>query len=88
MKRLNLKLAISLVIGTIVMVAGVLIAHDLQQGSTAGTLKKQRDEINERAVRLEKECQALKEEATRLVAERDRFLERSRQRLHKPLRCA
>ena len=45
MKRLNLKLAISLVVGMLVMVAGVLIAHGLQQESTAGSLKKQAEEL-------------------------------------------
>jgi tetratricopeptide (TPR) repeat protein len=45
MKRLNLKLVISLVVGTLVMVAGVLIAHTMQQKGTSSELKQHAEKL-------------------------------------------
>ncbi len=45
MKRLNLKLAISLVVGTLVMVAGVWIVHGMQQKGTSTVLKQEAEKL-------------------------------------------
>lgn len=45
MKRLNLKLVISLVVGTLVMVAGVWIVHGMQQKGTSTVLKLEAEKL-------------------------------------------
>ena len=45
MKRFNLKLAISIVVGTLVMVAGVWIVLGMQQKGTSATLKQEAEKL-------------------------------------------